>query len=85
MGGEFSIDTDFVHWFAGYGPKTVVGPCPHDCRHMSITNIAWGPDQEHYTLNDCSDCGCRAWMPVEVVAGKPRNLWDRAVWMEVER
>jgi hypothetical protein len=53
-----------VSWFVGHGPAPVIGPCPHvNCRHLGGSNIAWGPDIEHYVLDECSDCLCRAWSP----------------------
>jgi hypothetical protein len=86
MGGELSIDTEFIEWFKGYGPLPVVGTCPHDCQHRNLANIAWGPDLDHYTLDECRDCGCRAWIPVirnPKNPTKPLALCDRARWMEV--
>lgn len=52
-----------VHWFHGYGPLPVVGPCPHtNCPHNGTSVIAWGPDYEHYELVTCDvdaeDGGC---------------------------
>jgi hypothetical protein len=86
MGGEFAIDTDFVHWFKGYGPIALGGPCSHDCKHRSMSNIAWGPDKAHYTLNECNDCGCRAWDAVYLPDGslKPKSLRPQSDldWME---
>lgn len=86
MGGEFIIDVpldDIVHWFVGYGPGEVLGLCPHACVHRSRANIAWGSDREHYTLDECSTCHCRAWLSVDVVNGKPRPRFDEACWFEV--
>lgn len=54
-----------VHWFAGYGSLPIIGDCQHPCDHRILTNIAWGPDYEHYTLNTCDDvCAsrCRGWL-----------------------
>lgn len=56
-----------VHWFSGYGPAQILGPCPHtECAHNALSDIAWGPDFEHYTLVTCdvaNGCNgyCRAW------------------------
>jgi hypothetical protein len=56
-----------ITWFAGHGPAVVLGDCPHDgCSHGLLANIAWGPDFEHYVLDECRDpdgCNgrCRAW------------------------
>jgi hypothetical protein len=25
--------------------------------------IAWGPNFDHYVLDECTDCRCRAWHP----------------------
>lgn len=64
-----------VHWFKGYGPTATVGPCPHNCEHRALTNIAWGPDYEHYTLNECDDvCAgrCRGWQ-AEYPSWDPRR------------
>lgn len=57
-----------VRWFAGYGPADVVGPCPHgDCAHNALSDIAWGPDFDHYALVTCDvadgcDGYCRGWV-----------------------
>ncbi len=90
MGGEYQIDLgpgEIIHWFVGYGPGEVVGECRHVCDHRSLANIAWGPDAEHYTLDECHDSGCRgrcrAWIPVDVVNGKPRPRFSEARWLEV--
>lgn len=60
---EAYLDTDGdVEWFAGYGPKKVTGPCTHTCDHnWTLHAIAWGPDFEHYILDECQECGCRGW------------------------
>lgn len=52
-----------VSWFAGHQPKTSLGElCDHPCdHHFTLANIAWGPDYEHYALNECRECGCRGW------------------------
>ena len=56
-----------IKWFAGYGPRAVIGPCPHiGCRHHAQAVIAWGPDYERYELVECNvseHCAgrCRAW------------------------
>lgn len=51
-----------VTWFKGHGPKQATGPCTHSCDHnWTMSVIAWGPDYEHYSLNECTKCGCRAW------------------------
>jgi hypothetical protein len=56
------------HWFHGYGPRKVIGPCPHKgCPHNATSVVAWGPDTARYELVDC-DVGdgcagnCRAWV-----------------------
>lgn len=59
-----------VSWFPGKGPAQVLGACPHRaCPHNTLAAIAWGPDFEHYTLDECrvpadlGGCGgtCRSW------------------------
>ena len=35
-------------------------------------HIAYGPDTEHYTLNQCAACACRAWFND---AAKHRTRW----------
>ena len=56
------------HWFHGYGPREVIGPCPHlACPHNAQSVVAWGPDMTRYELMDCDvDDGCagncRAWV-----------------------
>jgi hypothetical protein len=56
-----------IHWFRGYGPSTVLGPCPHPtCPHNAQSVIGWGPSYERYELVQCDipehcDGGCRAW------------------------
>lgn len=68
-----------VTWFDGYGPLPVVGPCPHDCDHAwGLATVAWGPDHEHYSLNECKQRGgcegaCRGWS-AEYPAGR-RPPW----------
>lgn len=51
-----------IRWYRSSGPVPLGGPCPHDCQHFGLTEIGWGPDFEHYTLNHCDGCGCRGWM-----------------------
>lgn len=56
-----------LHWFKGYGPLPVIGPCPHhQCRHNAQSTIAWGPDKLRYELVACDvdehcNGSCRAW------------------------
>lgn len=59
-----------VSWFPGKGPAAVLGSCPHTgCPHDQVACIAWGPDFEHYTLEECRvpaavggcDGTCRSW------------------------
>lgn len=63
-----------MRWFHGQRAYPVVGPCPHDCKHLGTGVIAWGPSEERYELIECgikpgdpghddSDCQgrCRAW------------------------
>lgn len=56
------------HWFSGYGPAEVIGPCPHTtCKHWGQSVIAYGPDLDHYELVTCDDSDgcrgyCRAWV-----------------------
>lgn len=59
-----------VSWFPGKGPAEVLGSCPHTgCPHDQVACIAWGPDLEHYTLDECRvpaavggcDGTCRSW------------------------
>ena len=55
------------HWFSGYRPLPVLGPCPHtECTHHAQSVIAWGPDHVRYELVECEvddHCAgqCRAW------------------------
>lgn len=60
-----------MRWFPGKGPVPVLGPCPHsDCSHNAAGCVAYGPDYDHYVLDECQvpaedgGCGgtCRAWM-----------------------
>jgi hypothetical protein len=59
-----------IHWFKGERPLPVLGPCPHDCKHLGQGVIAWGPTLERYELVECgisSDtegcaASCRAWV-----------------------
>jgi len=64
--------TSELLWLNGHQPLPVTGPCPHDCAHDSTAWIAYGPDAEHYTLNQCADCACRAWFNND---GKHRTRW----------
>jgi hypothetical protein len=51
-----------VSWFAGFSPAPVLGPCPHgNCEHRDARSIAWGPDWDHYILEECVHCHCRGW------------------------
>lgn len=59
-----------VTWFPNKGPAPVLGPCPHtECPHDMGGCVAWGPDYEHYVLDECSvpaerggcDRACRSW------------------------
>lgn len=56
-----------LHWFRGYGPAQIIGPCPHaGCRHHAQSVIAHGPDLTRYELVVCevdAECAgqCRAW------------------------
>lgn len=85
------------HWFSGYGPLPVTGPCPHtDCPHNATITIAYGPDFEHYELIICDvDAGCngrcRGWTreyPVGYAYEHkvPRVLWpdQHLGWLETE-
>jgi hypothetical protein len=61
-----------IHWFKGEEPAPVIGPCPHDCRHLGQGVIAWGPSYDRYELVECGVPGteqpdacagrCRAWI-----------------------
>ncbi len=63
------VHVDFpgqLRWFAGSGPAKIIGPCPHHCDHSAMRTVAWGPDNEHYTLVECfiaDGCAgrCRSW------------------------
>lgn len=74
-----------VSWFKGYGPRTVIGPCPHDCDHAGEATIAWGPDYAHYELVECTEaCArtCRAWTGSWPYGEGPK--WKRTTeWVQV--
>lgn len=85
-----------ISWFPGKGPAAVLGPCPHRCEHFARAAIAWGPDFEHYTLDECRDaveeggCGgaCRAWsseVPIAEGPGKGRIRYSWSAWLNVQR
>ena len=59
-------------WLTGHTPQPITGPCVHNCPHTNTTHIAYGPDERHYTLNQCRGCGCRAWFNDEA---KHRTRW----------
>lgn len=65
------------HWFSGYGPRQVIGPCPHgNCPHNAISTVAWGPDATRYELVDCDvadacEGNCRAWISSHSVTTAP--------------
>lgn len=64
--GKIHVDNPGeIRWFAGEGPATVIGPCPHTaCPHNAQSTIAWGPDYTRYELVTCDaecDGQCRAW------------------------
>jgi hypothetical protein len=75
-----------IQWFKGKGPTPVVGPCPHDCKHLGQGVIAWGPTMDRYELVECrikhdeepDGCAgrCRAW-----VDGQGRVTTD---WLTVD-
>lgn len=85
-----------VSWFPGKGPAQVLGPCPHTrCPHNAGAAIAWGPDLEHYTLDECRvgpevggcDGQCRSWaaeVPIEEGPGKGRIRYSWGPWLHVE-
>lgn len=62
-----NVVAEGIHWFSGYGPVPIVGPCPHDCDHKwGCSVIAWGYDRQHYELITCDrpdTCAgrCRGW------------------------
>lgn len=81
-------------WFGGK-PAPVVGPCPHtNCPHDRTRGLAYGPDYEHYVLDECvvredaGGCGgqCRGWFaewpPDEGPDG--RRWREVQVWMQVD-
>lgn len=74
-----------VQWLLDWGPKKVIGDCSHDCEHTSTIAIAWGPDIDHYTLDECGECRCRAWIPVKrrEWTTKPMHLYHLARWKEI--
>lgn len=85
------------HFFSGYGPARVKGPCPHTgCPHHGVSVIAWGPDYEHYELLVCEvneGCAgrCRGWKaefpyPESLARGAQHLFPDqqRSGWVEVE-
>lgn len=70
-----------ISWFKGYGPAVILGPCPHECPHNAVSDIAWGPDWEHYCLVTCDvsdgcDGYCRAWQP-EYPHNDPRPRYGK--------
>lgn len=50
-----------ITWFKNYGPLPIIGPLTQDCDHDGAGVVAWGPDMQRYTLDECRKCGCRAW------------------------
>ncbi len=54
-------DRGTVRWFSGEGPRQPQVPYVGDCKHMGQRVVAWGPDEKHYELVECSDCLGRAW------------------------
>jgi hypothetical protein len=81
--GKIHVDNPGeIRWFAGWGPATVIGPCPHTtCRHHATSVIAWGPDYTRYELVTCDVDGhcagdCRAWSD-----GSPTATTE---WLQVE-
>ena len=70
---EIAIDypDEPVHWMDGYPEaeraRTVIGYCPHGCRHRICKLAGWGCDYKHYVLYYCDDgCAgnCRGWAPL---------------------
>jgi hypothetical protein len=81
--GKIHVDNPGeIRWFAGEGPATVIGLCPHhECRHHAQSVIAWGPDYHRYELVQCDvdeHCagGCRAWTEGDQYASTD--------WLQVE-
>ncbi|OZF24602.1 hypothetical protein CH296_28235 [Rhodococcus sp. 14-2496-1d] len=50
-----------ISWFAGQGPRANQVPYVGDCDHSLQRVVGWGPDEKHYELCECGDCGARAW------------------------
>jgi len=85
-----------VSWFPGKAAAPVLGPCPHTrCPHDSARCVAWGPDFEHYTLDEChvpaelGGCAgqCRAWaaeVPETDRRGRQRIRYGWGAWLHVD-
>ena len=77
-----------VHWFHGFAPAPVIGPCPHTtCKHFGQTVIAWGPDYERYELVKCDDtdgCNgtCRSWWS-DHPPGETQPVRGNRQWLHV--
>lgn len=61
MSAHFSIDVTELHMFSGCDWWELGAPCTHGCEHRSTKVVGWGPNVSTYELEECSDCGCRAW------------------------
>lgn len=82
-----------ITWFPGRGPAEVLGRCPHAaCPHNEIRSIAWGPDFEHYSLDQCdvpAEAGgcagtCRSWASeVPTSRGGVRYGWASYLHVQV--
>lgn len=68
-----------IRWSAGQIPHPVLGPCPHDCRHLGGRVVADGPSLQRYELLQCGTLDgdgcratCRAWCDV---SGRITTAW----------
>ncbi|MFD6677504.1 hypothetical protein ACFWDA_24480 [Rhodococcus zopfii] len=67
---EAHVDQDMrehgtIRWFKGEGPMRNPQQYTGDCPHMGQGVVGWGPDEQHYELVECSDCGARSWTTTE--------------------
>lgn len=80
MGAHFSIDVSELHMFAGYEWADFGAPCGHGCEHRSIKVVGWGPNVATYELEECCDCGCRAWRDGRWAQERQRTEGDSGFW-----
>jgi hypothetical protein len=80
MGAWFSIDVDALKMFAGYDWWDLGDLCAHGCEHRSTKVVGWGTTVAQYELEECCDCGCRAWRDGRWTKARMRHDGGDGFW-----